>query len=82
MPHAPIILLGTKSDLRENLQTIEFLKEKKREVVRYEEVVEMMKKIHAVKFIECSALSRRGLKEVFEEGVRVVLNTQKQNIEN
>jgi Ras-related C3 botulinum toxin substrate 1 len=71
-PNVPIILVGTKLDLRDDKETIERLKEKKLAPVTYEQGLAKMKEINAVKYLECSALTQKGLKNVFDE-VRISL---------
>ena len=65
--------MGTKLDLREDKETIEKLKEKKLSPITYPQGLAMAKEIRAVKYLECSALTQKGLKTVFDEAIRAVL---------
>ncbi|BES97483.1 RHO [Nesidiocoris tenuis] len=58
-PNVPIILIGTKTDLRDQCDTLDPADGKK-----------LKRKIKAVKYMECSALKQEGLKEIFVEAVR------------
>ncbi|KAF5390302.1 hypothetical protein D9757_002836 [Collybiopsis confluens] len=75
--HAPstsIVLVGTKLDLREDPATIEKLRDRRMAPIQYAQGVSMAKDINAVKYLECSALTQKGLKTVFDEAIRAVLN--------
>ena len=90
-PQVPIILVGTKLDLREDKETIDKLKEKRLAPITYPQVryqeqgeseiilisafqgLAMAKDVGAVKYLECSALTQKGLKTVFDEAIRVFL---------
>jgi len=73
-PNVPIILVGTKLDLRDDKETVERLKEKKINPIPYEQGMQQMKAINAVKYLECSALTQKGLKNVFDEAIRAVIS--------
>ena len=72
-PNTPIILVGTKLDLRDDKETIEKLKEKKMCPISTAQGLQMSKEISAVKYLECSALTQKGLKQVFDEAIRAAL---------
>ncbi|XP_072849303.2 rho-related GTP-binding protein RhoG-like [Pogona vitticeps] len=73
-PGVPILLVGTKKDLRNNPEALKKLKEQNQQPVTTQQGVALSKQIHAVKYMECSALSQEGIKDVFTEAVRAVLN--------
>ncbi|RXG55438.1 Ras-related C3 botulinum toxin substrate 1 [Armadillidium vulgare] len=75
-PDAPMILVGTKIDLREDKETLAFLSEQSQSPVKRESGQKLANKIRAVKYMECSALTQRGLKQVFDEAVRAVLRPE------
>jgi len=68
----PIILVGTKLDLREDEATKEQMRKMRTQPVQYEEALQVSKEIKAQKYLECSALTQRNLKSVFDEAIRLV----------
>jgi len=72
-PDTPIILVGTKLDLRGKPEAIQSLKEANQEPITTEKGEGLAKKIGAKKYMECSALTQDGLAKVFEEAVKVIL---------
>ena len=72
-PNVQIILVGTQLDLRDDKETIEKLKEERLTPITYPQGLSMANDIGAVKYLECSALTQKGLKTVFDEAIRAVL---------
>ena len=73
IPDTPKILVGTMLDLREQRETVERLEQKGLAPITYEQGIAKARKIKAVKYMECSALTMKNLKNVFEEAIRAVL---------
>merc|ERR1712209_278664 len=76
-PNVPIILVGNKRDLRNDPNTIKELGKMKQEPVKPEEGRTMAEKINAFAYLECSAKSKEGVREVFETATRAALQVQK-----
>jgi len=66
-PKAPIVLVATKIDLR---------REDPSHTLSTSDGKRLRAKIKAAKYVECSAKTRDGLQEVFEEAARSVLKPQ------
>lgn len=75
-PGVPIMLVGTKSDLRNDGETQRKLKEQNQTPVTNQQGNALARQIHAVRYLECSALNQDGIKDVFAEAVRAFLNPQ------
>jgi len=71
-PGAPVILVGTKIDLRDDKDLVEQLKSKGHSPIEFTQGVQKAKEIGCVKYLESSAKTQKGLKNVFEEAVRAV----------
>jgi Ras-related C3 botulinum toxin substrate 1 len=73
-PNVPIILVGTKSDLRNDQETQAQLHQKGIQMVQTQSAEAVASEINAVKYVECSALTQENLKNVFDEAIRAALN--------
>jgi Ras-related C3 botulinum toxin substrate 1 len=69
----PFILVGTKLDLRHDGETMKRLQERHLAAKTEEDGAMMARKLGAYKYLECSALTQAGLKNVFDEAIRCVL---------
>ncbi|KAJ8916350.1 hypothetical protein NQ315_005047 [Exocentrus adspersus] len=76
-PNVPIILVGNKKDLRNDPNTISELKKMKQEPVKPQDGRSMAEKINAFAYLECSAKSKEGVREVFENATRAALQVKK-----
>ena len=67
-PDTPIVLVGTKKDLRDD---------KDQQLITETQGQQLKEEIQAEKYLECSSLMGVGLKEVFDEAVRAVVERTK-----
>nr|NP_001027789.1 Rac5 protein [Ciona intestinalis]CAD48479.1 Rac5 protein [Ciona intestinalis] len=72
-PDIPIVLVGTKLDLREDPETLKTLGERNLVPVTKTQGLQLAKKVGAKKYFECSALTRENLDELFLEAMRNAL---------
>lgn len=65
--------LGTQIDLRDDPAVIEKLAKQRQSPITAKQGEQLAKDLNAVKYVECSALTQRGLKNVFDEVCRLCL---------
>jgi len=75
-PGTPALLVGTKLDLREDMDVVAKLRDRRMAPISFQQGSMMQKDIGAARYLECSALTGKGLKNVFDEAIRAVLNPQ------
>jgi len=72
-PNVPIVLVGNKKDLRGDDYTIRELQRAKQTPVPFNEGEQMATRIGAKDYLECSALTKEGVKRVFEAATKAAL---------
>lgn len=72
-PGVPFILVGLKTDLRQDLTTIQHLQSKGTRPLTAEYAKQVAKRIGAYKYMECSARMQQGLHEIFNTAISVVI---------
>ncbi|KAH7099841.1 P-loop containing nucleoside triphosphate hydrolase protein [Auriculariales sp. MPI-PUGE-AT-0066] len=72
-PGVAFLVVGTKVDLRDDLQTQMRLKENDQSAVTVEMGEHLATELSAAKYVECSSLSGQGLDTIFNEAVAAAL---------
>ncbi|XP_006632493.1 rho-related GTP-binding protein RhoV [Lepisosteus oculatus] len=68
-PSSPIILVGTQADLRHDVNVLINLDQRKVKPVLKSCARNLAEKIRAQDYVECSALTQKNLKEVFDSAI-------------
>ncbi|KAF3826804.1 hypothetical protein GH733_009329, partial [Mirounga leonina] len=69
-PNVPFLLIGTQIDLRDDPKTLARLNDMKEKPIC----------IGACCYVECSALTQKGLKTVFDEAIIAILTPKKHTV--
>jgi len=77
-PDTPFILVGTKTDLREDPDTMRKLAEKNKEPITQKVGNKRAKEIKAKTYMECNAKNLASVNEVFRTAIRVVMDPLKE----
>lgn len=72
-PGVPCLIVGTQVDLRDDHAVIDKLARSKQRPVPFEGGERLARELGAVKYVECSALTQKGLKNVFDEAIVAAL---------
>jgi Ras-related C3 botulinum toxin substrate 1 len=77
---AKIILVGLKLDLRDDVETIRKLQKEAKTPITTKECEQLSEEIGAIKYWECSALTQKNVKPLFDETVRIALTNVTPNV--
>lgn len=72
-PTTPFLLVGTQVDLRNDPGTKEKLLKNRGKPITQADAEKVARDLRAVKYEECSALTQKGLKDVFDEAIIAAL---------
>ena len=77
-PETPFLLVGTQVDLRDDGAIVEKLAKTKQKPITGENGEKLARELKAVKYVECSALTQKGIKNVFDEAILAALEPPEQ----
>ncbi|OBT78972.1 hypothetical protein VF21_02409 [Pseudogymnoascus sp. 05NY08] len=78
-PYTPLVLVGLKSDLRTKRTCIDLLKTQGLTPVTQEQGMAVAQKMGA-RYMECSSKEMRGVDEIFEQAIEVVVAGDRRNV--
>jgi len=76
-PDVPLLLVGTKSDIRDNEKQLEELSSKGIEIVTWKQGVKLAKELNCITYIECSAIQSKGFMDIFGQTILTIVNVRK-----
>ncbi|GMM41852.1 hypothetical protein FOG51_03278 [Hanseniaspora uvarum] len=68
-PGVPCLIVGTQIDLRDDKVILEKLQRQRLRPISRDQGDRLARELRAVKYVECSALTQVGLKNVFDEAI-------------
>ena len=81
IPNAKKILVGLKTDLRNDQEVIETLAKIRESPYTFKSGIELAKNISALKYVECSSLTGEGVYDVIKESISIFASQNKGEME-
>ncbi|NXX57181.1 RHOD protein, partial [Scopus umbretta] len=75
----PVLLVGCKTDLRQDRAALRKLQERRLEPVSYQQAKAMARQVHAVSYLECSARYRENVGDIFAEACGAALSAARRS---
>ncbi|RFU34476.1 hypothetical protein B7463_g1899, partial [Scytalidium lignicola] len=79
-PNVKLVLVALKCDLREQVEDetegADAQPKEKKDLINYNQGLEVARRIGALRYLECSAMRNRGVNEAFTEAARVALSVK------
>jgi len=72
-PGVPFVLVGTKEDMRSDPHTVAALQNKGTRPISREQGQQLAMELKAAAYMECSAKTQKGLKDVFDTAIKAAL---------
>lgn len=76
LPNAPIVIVGTKLDLRGDKEVILKLMESGETPVTRKEGTDFKNQVEAAAYVECSSMNFEDVKDVFDTAVQVAMKSK------
>ncbi|KAH8831881.1 P-loop containing nucleoside triphosphate hydrolase protein [Flagelloscypha sp. PMI_526] len=73
-PNIPILLVGTKIDLEDDEAALERLRHSHQGPLSCEQGIGLASHLGLMGYLECSALTKEGVREVFEQSVKLAIS--------
>ena len=73
-PRTPLVLVGTQCDLRNDVKVLIELNNYRDKPITEDQAKSLAAEIGAISYVECSALTQKNLKEVFDTAILITLD--------
>ncbi|NWR64460.1 RHOF protein, partial [Bucorvus abyssinicus] len=75
----PVLLVGCKTDLRQDREVLAELEEGRLEPISYQQAKAMARQVHAVSYVECSARFQENIGDIFAKACGAALSAKRRS---